>query len=111
MPLDRWFKFVAKPLNDQLLALVAAAEIPWERGKDERICYRSEDEEAFEELLAQVRGSIFPKWQVLSSPEDWVPKYRKALEDRGIDFQEELNNGALEFLIPGTCRPHHWKIA
>jgi hypothetical protein len=110
MKYDRWFKFADKHLNEQLLSLVKKSAVPSGIERDGRILYRSEDEEAFEDLLAEVRDSVFSRWQVLSCPEDWVQKYRSALEDRGIEFQEELNNGAVEFLIPEECRPHRWKM-
>jgi hypothetical protein len=79
-------------------------------GVDGRIYYHSSDEESFEDILAPVRAAAFPAWQVLSSPSDWLQKYRDEMKQRKIPYHEELNNGSVEFLLPRSARPHSWQM-
>jgi hypothetical protein len=107
---DRWFKFADVQLNRKLIALLERAGLACAISNDGKVRYHSSDEEQFEDVLACIRGEVFPSWQVLSFPPDWANKYRHAMEIRQHPYQEELNNGSVEFLIAGDLRPHSWKI-
>jgi hypothetical protein len=108
---DRSFRFVNETLNRRLLSLLRASALDHSVAADGKVHYHSADEDRFEDVLAQVRADVFPDWQVLSFPQDWADRYRAALAERAVSYEEELNNGAVEFLLSGHHRPHAWKIA
>lgn len=111
MRFDRWFRFRDDRLNNHLLRLLHQAGISYGVDKDRNVYYLSQDEEPFEDLLSAVRDEAIPSWQILSSPEEWVPKYRAEIVRRKVPFYEEMNNGQIEFLLPRAAKPHSWRMA
>ena len=59
---------------------------------------------------SSIRDKVFPSWQVLTCPKDWIERYRDYMNRHGIPFKEELSDGELWFLIPRKYRPHAWKL-
>jgi hypothetical protein len=57
-----------------------------------------------------IRNEVFPSWQILTCPKDWIERYRQYMTQHDIPFTEELANHELWFLIPRKYRPHSWKI-
>lgn len=108
---DRRFRFAKDELNDELISRVSRAAIPYAVDRNRHVYYNSEDEESFEDVLAGIRSSVFPRWQVLSSPKNWADRYRLEMERRGIAYQEEWTNGSIEFLISQEHDPHGWELA
>lgn len=73
--------------------------------------YAVGDEEVVEiDLIGAVRDEVFSRWQVLSCPAEWVAVYREYMVMHDIPFQEECANGATQFLLPRSRRPHNWKL-
>jgi hypothetical protein len=106
------FKFLDAGLHRQLLALLRKAKIKHHVGKDGTVHYSPGDEEVVEnDCISSIRDKIFPSWQVLTCPRDWVECYKKYMNHCGILFREELSNGDLWFLLPRKHRPYRWKLA
>jgi hypothetical protein len=110
MNFDRSFRFVKDALNQKLVSLLRRSDLDHSVAADGRVHYHSGDEERFEDVLGRVRGDVFPEWQVLSFPQEWANLYRTAMADRAVSYEEELNNGSVEFLLSAHHRPHAWKI-
>jgi hypothetical protein len=105
------FRFLDDELNQQLLALLKKGKIKHDVGKDGIIHFLPEDEEVVEnDYICSIRDKIFPSWQVLTCPRDWVGRYKKYMRHRRIPFREELSKGELWFLLPRRYRPHSWKL-
>lgn len=105
------FKFLDKDLNRRLLALFRKGKIGHELCKDGTIHYRRDDEEVVEnELIGSLRDKVFPSWQILTCPRDWIARYKQYMTQHRIPFREELSNGELWFLLPRSFRPHRWKL-
>lgn len=109
MRLDRSFRFADENLNRLLLVRMKQARID-HRVEKETVYYSAEDEEKFEDVLTPIRSEGLGPWQVLSCPPDMVDRYRRAMEQREVPYEEEINNGNVEFLIPLARRPHSWKF-
>jgi hypothetical protein len=111
MPFSRNFRF----LNDRLnilfihLLIVRGLRMTWD--ENGVVYFDANDEETVEDILATIRNSQFSSWQILSCPSDWVNKYRSEMKRRQVPFVEELNDGQVEFLLPGDQEPHDWKFA
>ena len=110
MPHDRYFRFANDELNRCLIARLRDSALEYTVRPDGGVDYRSGDEEAFEDVLAQVRGEVFPDWQVLSFPPEWASRYRAALAARAVAYEEEVNDGDVEFLLAGCHAPHAWAV-
>jgi hypothetical protein len=110
MGYDRFFRFARAELNRRLIDRLRVGPLDHAVRADGGVEYRSGDEERFEDILSQVRGGIFPDWQVLSFPPGWAARYRAALAARSVEYEEEINNGDVEFLLAGHHEPHAWKV-
>jgi hypothetical protein len=111
MEKTRCFKFVDADLNEDLLQLLQEAKIPYLVDKDGAILYSADDEETVEnDLIPAIRDTIFPSWQVLTCPPDWIASYREYIAAHGVPIREELSNGECWFLIPRKYRPSAWKL-
>jgi hypothetical protein len=110
MRLDRKFRFVKKQLNDLLIAALVEADFDYAVDQWGYVYYLSQDTEAFEDVLAEVRSSLFKSWQVLSCPQDTLESYRSAMRGLRVRFAEEVNDDRVEFLIPGDVDPHSWPL-
>ena len=105
------FKFLDDDLNRQLIALLKKAKVKHDVGKDGVVHYSSLDDEVVEnDLICSIRDKVFPSWQVLTCPRDWIARYKKYMSRHEIPFHEELSNGELWFLLPRKYRPHLWKL-
>ena len=107
---DRSFRFERDVLNRRLISLLSASDIPYVVGADGRAHFQSDDDARFERVLNEVRSGVFPSWQVLSFPAEWEGRYRNALAERAVNFEEECNDGATEFLLPADATPLEWAI-
>jgi hypothetical protein len=101
---------VKKPLNDSLIAALEKADFDYAVDRWGYVYYLSQDTEAFEDVLSEVRSSLFESWQVLSCPQDTLESYRSAMRSLRVRFAEEVNNDRIEFLIPGNVDPHEWSL-
>lgn len=110
MDYDRSFRFADDELNRLLITRLRETAVEHAVRPDGGVDYPSDDEERFEDALADVRGGVFPDWQVLSFPPDWAARYRSALAEHGAEFVEEVNNGEVEFLLAGHHEPHAWEV-
>lgn len=111
MPLPRNFRFLNDRLNSILISTLIVSDIQVNWDENSVIYFDEKDEEAIEGILAKIRTAQFPTWQVLSCPVDWVNQYRQEMKRRQVPYLEELNDGQIEFLLPGNCEPHDWKFA
>ncbi len=107
----RCFKFLDPALNGELLKLIRKANIKHSVNNDGAIHYCASDDDFVENaLICSVRDRVFPSWQVLTCPSDWIATYRDYIAARRIPFREELSDGEVWFLIPGHYRPNSWKL-
>jgi hypothetical protein len=104
------FRFLDDEFNARLIRLLRDSPIRYVIDAEGVIQYPVAQEEEFEDVLFAVRSEIFPKWQVLSCPRDWVVRYKRYMTRRGIPFFEQLENRESSFLIPRAYRPHSWTI-
>jgi hypothetical protein len=74
------------------------------------IHYSNSDIDVVENVLINsLRSSVFPTWQVLSCPVDWVKRYERYMQKHGVHYRIEVSDGQVNFLIPGSYNPHRWK--
>jgi hypothetical protein len=107
----RFFKFLDADLNQQLHALLKGANVKHEVRKGGIVYYSSADFEVVEnDLICAIRDRVFPSWQILTCPPDWIAVYKKYMHDHRIPFHEEMSNGELWFFLPRKYRPHRWKL-
>jgi hypothetical protein len=98
-------------LNLRLVGLLKKANIDYALGRDGVIHYSSRDEAVVgNELIRTIRKEVFPDWQLLSCPKDWVERYKRYMTDKHVEFSEELINNQQCFLLPRKYRPHSWKV-
>jgi len=72
------FKFMNDKLNLRLIGLLKKANIDYFVDRDGVIRYSSRDEEVVgNELIRRVRNEVFPRWQLLSCPKDWIERYKQ----------------------------------
>jgi hypothetical protein len=105
------FRLLDDSLNRALLSLLKKAKIDYSLDEDGSIHYSAVVNDVVEnDLICSIRDQVFPSWQVLTCPNDWVERYRDFMINRGIPFKEELSDGEFWFLIPRKYRPHAWKL-
>jgi hypothetical protein len=105
------FKFLDNRLNRELARLLKKAGIHHFIDKDGAASYSADDQEFVEnDLICSIRDKVFPAWQVLTCPTDWIPSYKSYMNRHEIPFREELSDGERWFLIPRKYRPHLWKL-
>ena len=80
-------------LQAQLEALLKTTPIDWSTGKNGAICVRGVYEEAFASLVDAVRALVFPSPTVLFLDSDQLAKCIAILQERGLEFEEELALG------------------
>ena len=111
MEKDKSFRFRDDRLHRQFLARLKKRGIKHRVGRDGRIYYSADDEQVVEnEVICPIRDGVFPAWQVLTCPREWIPRYTRYMQNHGIPFHEEVSNGELWFLVPRRHRPHSWKL-
>ena len=110
MRMNRTFRFMPPKLNAALQAALNGADIDHAVDRWGYVYYHDRDTEAFEDILATVRSSVFESWQVLSCPADAVNAYRQVMRQRKVRFVVEVDNNRVEFLIPGDVDPHSWPL-
>ncbi len=105
------FRFMDDELHRRMLALLKKHMIKHVVNSDGVIHYSVKDEEIVgNELIATVRASVFPSWQLLSCPADWTERYKRHMNQHGVPFREERFNNELCFLLPRKYRPHSWEL-
>ncbi len=111
MDRNHTFKFLDSNLNRQFHRLLHKSKIDHCIDKDGIVHYSSNDVEVVDnDLVCPIREKVFPAWQILTCPSDWIARYKEYMSRHGVPFQEELSNGVLWFLIPRKHRPHSWKL-
>jgi hypothetical protein len=105
----RSFRFLDHNLQSRLVALLEANQLPFKKDKKWGIVYSAASEKVVGEMISSIRSQVFPAWQVLSCPADWVVRYREYMRKRKIPFHEELINGQACFLLSRAYHPHRWK--
>lgn len=111
MDRNHTFKFLDSDLNRQLHRLLRKREIDHFIDKDGIVYYSSNDAEVIDnDLVCLIRAKVFPAWQTLTCPSDWMARYKEYMGRHGVPFREELSNGVLWFLVPRKYRPHSWKL-
>jgi len=111
MVFDRWFRFADDNVNARFISRIKRSELAHSVDSGGIVHFPSKEEEGAEAVIADVRASVFPAWQVLSCPADWTQRYRDEMTRRNVAYLEELNNGAVDFLLEQRHRPHSWKMA
>jgi len=104
------FRFLDDELNRRLLSLLKGKQVEHSVDKAGCIRYSETDEELMDGLIGTIRANVFPHWQVLTCPEEWVEVYKRYMTDHGIPFRVEWTGDELWFLIPRKYRPHVWKL-
>jgi hypothetical protein len=111
MKRTRSFKFLEDGLNQELVNRLKKAEIDHSVDEDGVIRYSAGDVEVVEnEFLYSIRCKVFPSWQILSFPGNWIGRYMDYISRHDVPFREELIDGKLCLLIPRKYRPHAWKL-
>ena len=111
MALTYTFRFVDDSLNRRLIALLKRSGTRHDVRSNGVVRYSPRDEDVIEnEFIRSVRDSVFPSWQILSCPPQWVDRYKSYMTRHGVPFVEELIDNRLCFLIPRRYRPHSWKL-
>ena len=105
------FKFIDGELNRQLIGLLETARVEHTVDKEDVVHYSSADEELIgNKLIPSIRVKVFPTWQIISCPPDWVERYKVYMIRHDVPFAEELIDGRLCYLIPRKYRPHSWQL-
>ena|SRR6266487_5362429 len=105
------FKFLDHDLNRRLHILLQKHKIDHFVDKDGAVHYSSNDAEIVDnDFVCPIRDRVFPAWQILTCPTDWIAQYKEYMGNHSVPFEEELSNGVLWFLIPRKYRPHSWKL-
>src|SRR5207302_6452172 len=108
---DKSFRFGDDRLHRQLLAQLKKRGIKHTVGRDGMIHYSADDKEVVEDkVICPIRDRVFPAWQILTCPRDWIERYSGYMRDHRIPFYEELSDGEVWFLLPRRHRPHSWKL-
>jgi len=111
MAKEKSFRFRDDRLNREFLTLLRKRGVKHRVARDGVIHYAADDEDVVDnDVICQIRDGVFPEWQVLTCPRDWIPRYTDYMQDHGIPFSEELSDGELWFLLPRRHRPHAWKL-
>jgi len=111
MSLDLSFRFANEKLNKRLIARLESASIRHKVDRNGSIRYSSNDESFVEnELIGEIRTSIFRSWQILSCPPDWVDRYIAYLTRHDLPYVEEWIDEQKCLLLPRHLRPHRWKL-
>src|SRR5436190_13097347 len=111
MDFTRTFKFVDDNLNRKLIGLVKKSRVEHFIDKEGVLHYSPGDEDSVEnDLVCSIRDQVFPSWQVLTCPGDWVERYKRYMSQHDIPYIEELANNEVWFLLPRKYRSHSWKL-
>jgi len=103
------FRFNDEALNRKLVGLLMKHRIAYSVDGSGTIRYSAESEEVVEnQLISKVRDGVFPSWQIVTCPKDWVQRYKDYMIQHGVPFREEMTDNELWFLIPRRYRPHKW---
>jgi len=105
------FRFCDEKLQDQLLRLVKEMNLPISVGQRGDIRYPNRLVLLIEnELISSLRYQMFPKWQIITCPRNWITRYRTYIFKHKVPCVEEVASGKVWFLVPGRFRPHQWKL-
>jgi len=105
------FRFSDTRLQSRLLKKLRSRKIPFSVGAEGGIIYDTQGNlnDRIERAVSSVRGEVFPTWQLLFCPEDWVTRYAGYMEAHGIKYIIEIIDGKETFLLSLRYRPHAWK--
>jgi hypothetical protein len=105
------FRFADHELNQELVRAFKKAKLGYTVGRNGLVHFPTSDLDLVEnELICSIRDSVFPSWQVVTCPSDWVERYQDYMKRNKIPFKVELSDGETWFLIPRNYRPHAWKL-
>lgn len=109
--MDRTFRFVDDGLQRKFVEMLAQSGLAHRIDRDGVIHFSPDDEDVIEnDLICSIRDAVFPSWQVLTCPPDWVGRYHDYMTEHSVPFQEEVADGERWFLLPRKYRPHSWKL-
>ena len=106
------FKFLNDGLNRRLVGLLNVAGIDHTLDEHGVVHYPARAREVVEnDLIGSIRDQIYPSWQLLTCPREWIDGYRDYMCRHDVPNVLEQSDGELWFLIPRKYRPHSWKLA
>ena len=109
MQVDRTFRFLDEQLQNRLQAALDEAAVPYCSDDAGAIAYSSADEEVVDDVISDIRHSVFSEWALLSCPADWIQRYRDYMATRQIPFVEEMNDGEVWFLVSSHVDTDQWE--
>ncbi len=102
-------KFLDISLQRRLISALRRHGIAHRLGKGGVVYYpRTAEREVSDRVLSAIRTSVFPQWQLLTCPNDWIERYRAYMEAHNIPYREEIEGRRFWFLLPRKYRPHRW---
>lgn len=111
MDTSQSFKFLDSQLNRRLLDILKKRRDAFVVDAGGAVRMSPENEIVLHnEILPDLRAEKFASWQLITCPEDWIESYKEYMATNAVPFTEEIENGDLWFMIPGSYKPHSWKI-
>jgi hypothetical protein len=105
------FRFQNEKLNRRLVELLRKSNAKCLIDRKGVVRYpRGETEVVENDVICEIRSSVFPRWQLVFCPRDWLDSYKNYMLNHGVPFEEELSDDEVCFLIPRGYRPHSWKL-
>jgi len=100
-----------KGLQLRLLNALRRSGVNIDIGPNGVVTYGQSARWLVEDAISSIMDSIFNKhnWQSIGFPSGWDGRYRDYLVKRSIPFVEEVSDGDIRFIIPGSYRPLQWK--
>jgi hypothetical protein len=107
------FRFLHRDLQDKLIRLVRAMGLDYEV-EDGHVRTRDDDWAVVEDLRCAVRSSVFSEWQTWRGQagldSETRARYRVFMEEKGIRYLEEEENGTHWFVLSLQEDPAAWGV-
>lgn len=107
------FRFLHRDLQDKLIRLVRAMGLDYEV-EDGHVRTRDDDWAVVEDLRSAVRSSVFTEWQTWRGQagldSETRARYRTYMEENGIRYLEEEENGTHWFVLSQQQDPAAWGV-
>lgn len=104
------FQFVDEETNRHFIDKLRAKKIPFllDGGT---VFYLDKNLKQVERIACQLRDKIFPnKWQIVCFPKGWEKSYREYMDEKGILYFDEINDGELCLLVSRDQNVHEWYV-
>ncbi|MEI7686080.1 MAG: hypothetical protein WCL32_13730 [Planctomycetota bacterium] len=109
--MEHAFQFVDSELQRRLVAEFAKRGIAHSVGPAGDVRFADDTQDVVEnDLICEIRESVFAAWQIVTCPEADVGAYRAFMSTHEIPFREEISDGERWFSISQDSRPHSWNI-